>query len=110
MELLDGKYQIEQLLGQGGMGAVVITLVQFALPILVWRAAVTTEFTLQLNDDFYAETVWFQLFHGRPGELVPIFECVHHTAHIDHGVVALFEDAKGRRRIAERRKRSVRSA
>jgi hypothetical protein len=32
--------------------ALVITLVQFALPILVWRAAVTTEFTLQLNDDF----------------------------------------------------------
>ena len=32
--------------------ALVITLVQFALPVLVWRAAVTTEFTLQLNDDF----------------------------------------------------------
>ena len=32
--------------------ALVITLVQFALPILVWRAAVHTNFTLQLNDDF----------------------------------------------------------
>jgi hypothetical protein len=32
--------------------ALVITLVQFALPVLIWRAAVTTDFTLQLNDDF----------------------------------------------------------
>jgi len=32
--------------------ALVITLVQFALPVLVWRAAVTTDFTLQLNDDW----------------------------------------------------------
>jgi len=32
--------------------ALVITLVQFALPILVWRAAVTTNFTLQFNDDW----------------------------------------------------------
>ena len=32
--------------------ALVITLVQFALPILIWRAAVTMDFTLQLNDDF----------------------------------------------------------
>jgi hypothetical protein len=30
----------------------VITLVQFALPVLVWRAAVTTDFTLELNDDW----------------------------------------------------------
>lgn len=32
--------------------ALVITLVQFALPVLIWRAAVTTDFTLQLNDDW----------------------------------------------------------
>ena len=32
--------------------ALVITIVQFALPVLVWRAAVHTNFTLQLNDDF----------------------------------------------------------
>ena len=64
MELLDGKYQIEQLLGQGGMGAVVITLVQFALPILVWRAAVTTEFTLQLNDDFTPKQFGFNFSTG----------------------------------------------
>jgi len=32
--------------------ALVITLVQFALPVLVWRAAVHTNLTLKLNDDF----------------------------------------------------------
>lgn len=32
--------------------ALVITLVQFALPVLIWRAAVTMDFTLQLHDDF----------------------------------------------------------
>jgi serine/threonine protein kinase len=38
--------------GRAFWTALVITIVQFALPVLVWRAAVTTEFTLQLNDDF----------------------------------------------------------
>jgi serine/threonine protein kinase len=32
--------------------ALIITIVQFALPVLVWRAAVHTNFTLKLNDDF----------------------------------------------------------
>ena len=32
--------------------ALVITLVQFALPVLIWRAAVHVDFTLQLHDDF----------------------------------------------------------
>ncbi len=31
---------------------VVITLIEFALPILVWRAAVITDLTLRLNDDW----------------------------------------------------------
>ena len=30
----------------------VITLIQFALPVLIWKATVTTDFTLQLNDDY----------------------------------------------------------
>lgn len=38
--------------GRAFWTALVITIVQFALPVLVWRAAVTTDFTLQLNDDF----------------------------------------------------------
>jgi serine/threonine protein kinase len=32
--------------------ALVITLVQFALPVLIWRAAVTMDFTLQFHDDW----------------------------------------------------------
>lgn len=32
--------------------ALIITIVQFTLPVLVWRAAVTTDFTLQLDDNF----------------------------------------------------------
>ena len=38
---------------------VLITLVQFALPVLVWRAAVTTNFTLQFNDDYSPKQVGF---------------------------------------------------
>lgn len=38
--------------GRAFWTALVITVVQFALPVLVWRAAVTTDFTLRLNDDF----------------------------------------------------------
>ncbi len=38
---------------------VIITLVQFALPVLVWRAAVTTNFTLQLNDDYSPRQIGF---------------------------------------------------
>ena len=39
--------------------ALVITIVQFALPVLVWRAAVHTNFTLQLNDDFTPKQIGF---------------------------------------------------
>jgi hypothetical protein len=37
----------------------IISLVQFALPILVWRAAVKTEFTLQLGDDYLPKQFGF---------------------------------------------------
>jgi lysylphosphatidylglycerol synthetase-like protein (DUF2156 family) len=51
--------------------ALVITIVEFALPILVWRAAVTTDFSLQLNDDFtpkqfgfnFSMSGWSALYH-----------------------------------------------
>jgi len=39
--------------------ALVITLVQFALPVLVWRAAVHTDFTLRLNDDWTPKQIGF---------------------------------------------------
>lgn len=50
--VLDTLRRSRTLSGRALGTALVITLVQFALPVLVWRAAVTTEFTLQLNDDF----------------------------------------------------------
>ncbi|HJU91458.1 MAG TPA: serine/threonine-protein kinase [Pyrinomonadaceae bacterium] len=39
--------------------ALAITIVQFALPVLVWRAAVHTNFTLKLNDDFSPKQIGF---------------------------------------------------
>ena len=37
----------------------VITIVQFALPVLVWKAALTTDFTLQFNDDWSPNHIGF---------------------------------------------------
>ena len=37
----------------------VITIVQFALPVLVWKAALTTDFTLQFNDDWSPKHIGF---------------------------------------------------
>ncbi len=56
--------------------ALVITLVQFALPVLVWRAAVTTNFTLQLNDDLSPKQFGFNFsMSGRSGlyQLLNVF-------------------------------------
>lgn len=39
--------------------ALVITLVQFALPVLVWRAALTTNFMLQFHDDYSLKQIGF---------------------------------------------------
>jgi len=48
-----GTLRRSQRLSRRALGTVlVITIVQFALPILVWRAAITTDFTLELNDDY----------------------------------------------------------
>jgi hypothetical protein len=71
LEILDGKYQIEERgvrdtlkrsrsLSRRALGtALVITLVQFALPVLVWRAALTTNFTLQFHDDYSLKAIGF---------------------------------------------------
>jgi serine/threonine protein kinase len=40
---------------------VVITVLQFALPILVWRIAVKTDVTLKLNDDFSPKEFGFNV-------------------------------------------------
>lgn len=48
-----GTLRRSRMLSRRAFGtALVITIVQFALPVLVWKAAVTPDFTLQLNDDF----------------------------------------------------------
>ncbi len=48
-----GTLRRSRMLSRRAWGTVlVITLVQFALPVLIWKAAVTTDFTLQLNDDY----------------------------------------------------------
>jgi len=48
-----GTLRRSRTLSRRALGTVlVITLVQFALPVLVWRAAVSTDFTLQLNPDY----------------------------------------------------------
>ncbi|HKE56520.1 MAG TPA: hypothetical protein VKB46_07460, partial [Pyrinomonadaceae bacterium] len=43
------------------LSVVVITVLQFALPILVWRIAVKTDVTLKLNDDFSPKEFGFNV-------------------------------------------------
>jgi hypothetical protein len=48
-----GTLRRSRTLSRRALGTVlVITLVQFALPVLIWRAAVGTDFTLQFHDDY----------------------------------------------------------
>lgn len=55
-----GTLRRSRILSRRAFGTVlVITLVQFALPVLVWKAAVATDFTLQFNDDFSPKQVGF---------------------------------------------------
>ena len=55
-----GTLRRSQRLSRRALGTVlVITIVQFALPVLVWRAAVNANFTLQLNDDYSPKQVGF---------------------------------------------------
>lgn len=42
----------QELSSRALLTVLIITLVQFALPVLIWRAAVTTDLTLELNNDF----------------------------------------------------------
>ena len=55
-----GTLRRSRTLSRRALGTVlVITLVQFALPVLVWKAAVTTDFTLQFNDDYSPKEIGF---------------------------------------------------
>lgn len=55
-----GTLRRSRILSRRALGTVlVITLVQFALPVLIWRAALTTEFTLQLHDDYSPKQIGF---------------------------------------------------
>ena len=55
-----GTLRRSRTLSRRALGTVlVITLVQFALPVLIWRAAVTTDFTLQFNDDYSPKQIGF---------------------------------------------------
>ena len=55
-----GTLRRSRILSRRSLGtALVITLVQFALPVLVWKAAVHTDFTLQFHDDWSPKQVGF---------------------------------------------------
>ncbi len=57
-------------LSRRALGTVlVITLVQFALPVLIWKAAVTTEFTLQFHDNWSPKQVGFNFSMSGPSAL-----------------------------------------
>ena len=48
-----GTLRRSRILSRRARGTVLaITLVQFALPVLIWKATLTTNFSLQLNDDY----------------------------------------------------------
>jgi len=65
-----GTLRRSRMLSRRALGTVlVITLVQFALPILVWKAAVTTDFTLQFHDDWSPKQVGFNFSMSGPSAL-----------------------------------------
>jgi serine/threonine protein kinase len=65
-----GTLRRSRILSRRALGTVlVITLVQFALPVLVWRAAVHTDFTLQFHDDWSPKQVGFNFSMSGPSAL-----------------------------------------
>jgi serine/threonine protein kinase len=65
-----GTLRRSRILSRRALGTVlVITLVQFALPVLVWKAAVTTDFTLQFHDDWSPKQVGFNFSMSGPSAL-----------------------------------------
>jgi lysylphosphatidylglycerol synthetase-like protein (DUF2156 family) len=65
-----GTLQRSRRLSRRALGTVlVITLVQFALPVLVWKAAVSTGFTLRFHDDWSPKEVGFNFSMSGPSAL-----------------------------------------
>jgi lysylphosphatidylglycerol synthetase-like protein (DUF2156 family) len=65
-----GTLHRSRILSRRALGTVlVITLVQFALPVLVWKAAVYTDFTLQFHDDWSPKQVGFNFSMSGPSAL-----------------------------------------
>ena len=65
-----GTLRRSRMLSRRALGTVlVITLVQFALPVLVWKAAVSTSFTLQFHDDWSPKQVGFNFSMSGPSAL-----------------------------------------
>ena len=65
-----GTLRRSRILSRRALGTVlVITLLQFALPILVWKAAVYTDFTLQFHDDWSPKQVGFNFSMSGPSAL-----------------------------------------
>jgi serine/threonine protein kinase len=65
-----GTLRRSRILSRRAWGTVlVITLVQFALPVLVWKAAVHTDFTLQFHDDWSPKQFGFNFSMSGPSAL-----------------------------------------
>jgi len=65
-----GTLRRSRMLSRRALGTVlVITLVQFALPVLVWKATVNTDFTLQFHDDWSPKQVGFNFSMSGPSAL-----------------------------------------
>ena len=65
-----GTLRRSRILSRRALGTVlVITLVQFALPVLVWKAAVNTGFTLRFHDDWSPKEVGFNFSMSGPSAL-----------------------------------------
>ena len=65
-----GTLRRSRILSRRALGTVlVITLVQFALPVLVWKAAVHTDFTLQFHDNWSPKQVGFNFAMSGPSAL-----------------------------------------
>ena len=110
VDVLDNKYQIEQLLGQGGMGAVyrathlgtkrtvAVKVIQPQLSAhdqFVARFRREAETAGRLRHPNVVDVTDFGLAQTADGPVAAVAECVSHAADGDHGVAALPQDATG---------------